>query len=383
MIFGNKLCILVVAVVCARVLGHRDLSPSGGAPDNPQFQNARFYGYVRSRVPPKPFVSSPLPAETYRAEDLPLSFDWRNVNGNSYVTPSVNQHIPLYCGSCWIHGTSAAISDRIKVLRRGAFPDVMISRQNLVNCVPVAGSELEGFDGEHGGCSGGDPRDILSWMLDNKVPDETCQTYVAKNMQCDPYHICHNCEPDRGTCFPIAAGSYTGYKVSEWGIVTGEEAMMKEIFARGPIVCSIAATSEFDNNYPSVAARHEGVFLDMDELPEEEVNHNVEIIGWGETASGVKYWIGRNSWGTYWGEGGFFRLGRGYGPDRNLRVERDCQWMVPDWEDLDELLDGKFSGDYNHGLLPTNATHSNYRPVPSHKDGMPHDGAGHHLETAR
>ena len=71
-----------------------------------------------------------------------------------------------------------------------------------------------------------------------------------------------------------------------------------------------------------------------------QVNHNVEIIGWGETASGVKYWIGRNSWGTYWGEGGFFRLGRGYGMDKNLRVERDCQWMVPEWGDLDDVLDG-------------------------------------------
>lgn len=73
----------------------------------------------------------------------------------------------------------------------------------------------------------------------------------------------------------------------------------------------------------------------------EQVNHNVEILGWGETKSGVKYWIGRNSWGTYWGEGGFFRIGRGGGRDKNLRIEADCQWMVPSWEDLDSMLDGK------------------------------------------
>ena len=80
-----------------------------------------------------------------------------------------------------------------------------------------------------------------------------------------------------------------------------------------------------------------------------QVNHNVEIIGWGETASGVKYWIGRNSWGTYWGEGGFFRLGRGYGMDKNLRVEQDCQWMVPEWRDLDDVLDG--TGHSSSGIL--------------------------------
>ena len=58
-----------------------------------------------------------------------------------------------------------------------------------------------------------------------QVPDETCQTYVAKNMVCDPYHICHNCEPEKGTCFPIKAGSYTGYKVTEWGIIKGNNAI--------------------------------------------------------------------------------------------------------------------------------------------------------------
>ena len=47
--------------------------------------------------------------------------------------------------------------------------------------------------------------------------------------------------------------------------------MMKEIFARGPIVCSIAATPDFDNNYPSWAAENEGVFVEMEDLAEDKV----------------------------------------------------------------------------------------------------------------
>jgi len=39
-----------------------------------------------------------------------------------------------------------------------------------------------------------------------------------------------------------------------------------------------------------------------------------------------KYWIGRNSWGTYWGENGFFKLKRG---TNNLMIESECAWAVP------------------------------------------------------
>jgi hypothetical protein len=44
-------------------------------------------------------------------------------------------------------------------------------------------------------------------------------------------------------------------------------------------------------------------------------DHVVVIGGWGvDAATGLKYWVGRNSYGTQWGEGaggGWFRLQRG------------------------------------------------------------------------
>ena len=47
--------------------------------------------------------------------------------------PSWSQHEPLYCGACWLHATLTMIADRIKIKKGGLGPDVMLSRQTLLN----------------------------------------------------------------------------------------------------------------------------------------------------------------------------------------------------------------------------------------------------------
>ena len=46
--------------------------------------------------------SSPLPHTYVKKHKLPKNFVWSNVSGVNYLTKNLNQHIPQYCGSCWV-----------------------------------------------------------------------------------------------------------------------------------------------------------------------------------------------------------------------------------------------------------------------------------------
>ena len=57
------------------------------------------------------------------------------MDGTSYLTRSLNQHIPQYCGSCWAHGALSALADRIKIARGpSASVDINLSIQYILEC---------------------------------------------------------------------------------------------------------------------------------------------------------------------------------------------------------------------------------------------------------
>ena len=50
----------------------------------------------------KEAYTSPLPHTYVKKHKLPKNFVWSNVSGVNYLTKNLNQHIPQYCGSCWV-----------------------------------------------------------------------------------------------------------------------------------------------------------------------------------------------------------------------------------------------------------------------------------------
>lgn len=243
-------------------------------------------------------VVSRRPHEYIKAEDLPAELDYRK---DGLLTTDLNQHIPVYCGSCWAHAAMSSIADRIKIATQGKQRDTIPSIQALINC------------GNAGTCNGGNSATANRWVAENGIPDVTCQQYQAKNMECTPENTCMNCDYGTGLCYPVE--NYPVIEVSEYGYASGDEQIMAEIYARGPVSAYINANC--------IEEYEPGTINMYDTCPPRMTNHAIQLNGWG-TENGTDYWIGRNSWGTYWGDHGFFKIVRGgnYKPGEGY-------WAVP------------------------------------------------------
>lgn len=102
--------------------------------------------------------------------------------------------------------------------------------------------------------------------------------------------------------------------------------MKAEIYQNGPIGCGIESTDKFAKYTGGIYSEH---------IPQPMLNHEISIVGWGKDAdTGEEFWWGRNSWGTYWGINGFFKLAM---YEDNLGLGTDCIAALPSFEPPGDL----------------------------------------------
>jgi len=140
---------------------------------------------------------------------------------------------------------------------------------------------------------------------------------------CEDIDICRDCgglppRPNDDGLDGCWAVEDTKYYISDYYHVKGADQMKAELYAHGPISCGIHCTKAFDAYTGGIYSEH--VLYPL-------INHEISVVGYGfDEETQQEYWIGRNSWGTYWGEYGFFRIKMG---SDNLGIENDCVAGLP------------------------------------------------------
>ncbi|MFH1836216.1 MAG: C1 family peptidase [Methanobacteriota archaeon] len=210
--------------------------------------------------------------------DLPEFFDWRNVHGMDYTTPIRDQ---LGCGSCWAFGALAAFETVINAYYNNPDLDLDLSEQDLVSCyLPVV----------HGrnGCAGAydyQIEEIFSDYFQNEgVAIEPCFPYTAGDDDCSGK--CSNWLDD--------AWKTTSFESPE----LTRESIKQTIMDYGPVEVGMIVYSDLISYTGGIYSPTTTSVVGA---------HSVTIVGWG-VYDGMDYWIVKNSWGTGWGENGYFNI---------------------------------------------------------------------------
>ncbi|XP_015792203.1 cathepsin B isoform X1 [Tetranychus urticae] len=247
-------------------------------------------------------------ADIQIAEDIPERFDAREQW--PYCSSISNIRDQGACGSCWAFNAAAAMSDRICIASGGEL-QVELSAEDVLACAPRMLVPANG-------CDGGSAVFAWNYWNDYGIVTSGCKPY--KYAPCNhtaaglalPH--CANLKPEEPKCEEKCQPKYSesyendkyyGKKCGHIGKYdNGVHRVAKiqtEIMTNGPVEASFIPYSDF-------FSYSEGVYEPV--YGKEEIEHAVRIIGWG-VENGVDYWLAANSWNTYWGDQGYFKIRRG------------------------------------------------------------------------
>lgn len=183
------------------------------------------------------------------------------------------------CGSCWAFGASEALSDRFCVASQGKI-NVVLSPEDMVSC-----------DSRNAGCEGGNLFFAWNYLMKNGIVADSCFPYTAGTgvaPKCNTTTCADGSKPKKYKC----ADKVHPKTVSD---------IKKELAFSGPMEGAFTVYEDFFNYKSGVYQHVEG---DM------AGGHAIKVLGYG-SENGVDYWLCANSWGSSWGENGFFKIKQG------------------------------------------------------------------------
>jgi len=203
---------------------------------------------------------------------LPATFDWRNYNGGNYITPVRDQGS---CGSCWAFAPTAALESKALLTFDWPGIDLNLSEQIVLSC-----------SGGGNCATGGYASTASNFLRDTGTNLETCYPYTATDGNCSD------------ACFNWQSSVY---RFDSWsyvvnGTTASVDVVKNAIYTNGPVAAWFRVYEDFYSYSSGVYTYTSGTY---------QGNHFVLVVGWGDSDNAF---IVKNSWGTDWGESGYFKI---------------------------------------------------------------------------
>ena len=236
--------------------------------------------FIRTHIGKDYEVEPELETSSEKLKGAPSSLDYR-----SQMNPAKDQGS---CGSCWSF-CSTSVLEAVVNIKKGVLKQ--FSEQQLIDC-----------DTTDNGCNGGHPQNAFQFIKENDgLTYESDYPYTEME----------------GTCKSVSNKyTLTGFK----RVTDGDEDNLKELLnTYGPIAIGMDASPVSFQLYSK------GTIFSNDNCKKLVLNHCVTLVGYGSNNEG-DYWIVRNSWGTSWGDNGYFLLARN--KNNMCGVGRDSNYLT-------------------------------------------------------
>jgi cathepsin X len=215
---------------------------------------------------------------------------WGNsvINGKSvnFLPPIRNQNQPKICDSSFAFAATSVMSTLFNIKTQGAFPEVVLSPQQLINLLP----DNIPFNCTYGSLQG-KIEDVLEHLKNTGVADESCNNYHADDAK-DKSELakckdCHGIGADQ--CEPIAFRSYklkTSTKIESTNPdaaqrITELTTKIIDNLNKGPLLCKITHSEKIFEQQISSSE----LFVDDPNLKQDYTTW-VSLVGYSTLADG-------------------------------------------------------------------------------------------------